>query len=92
MFYHPLFLEITEEWIKLLLGPASGSVRDQKINFITFIEMNLRLQKSLLAKFDLSSAFVSALKDWVKELGDCLQMKSLYLHGDTVNARDQMSR
>ena len=70
-----------------MLG-SETDVRTDKINFIAFMEMNLRLQKCLLAKFDLSSAFVSALKDWVKEVSDCFQMKSLYIEGDNFSARD----
>lgn len=53
------------------------------MNFLEFIEFNLKVQKCLLPQFDLSNAFVSALNDWVKEITECFHYSDLYNANET---------
>lgn len=91
IFYHPLFQEVVSAWTFALFcrrgveekeeeeeGDGYNYKRDFKMSFIEFIEFNMKVQKCLLEKFDLSNAFVSALNDWVKEITECFSYGDLY--------------
>ncbi|CAD8173203.1 unnamed protein product [Paramecium octaurelia] len=83
LFYHPLFLQLVDLWMSLL--------GDTKIGFITFIELNIRLQKALLIEFQLKNAFISALNDWVREVQDCYDLKTLYII-EPINIENEMKQ
>ncbi|CAD8161990.1 unnamed protein product [Paramecium pentaurelia] len=83
LFYHPLFLQLVDLWMSLL--------GDTKIGFITFIELNIRLQKALLIEFNLKNAFMSALNDWLKEVQDCYDLKTLYII-EPINIEDEIKQ
>lgn len=77
IFYHPLFQEIISQWIHIFQGEPSSELQ---MNFTTFVEFNIKVQKCLLPNFDLNIAFVSALNDWAKEISECFTFKDLYLN------------
>jgi hypothetical protein len=71
-FYHPLFQHILREWITCL------HLSTEHINMITFIEVNVRIQKAMISDFDFFNSLSSALTDWLREL-DNLSDKSVKL-------------
>ncbi|EAS03160.1 hypothetical protein TTHERM_00446420 (macronuclear) [Tetrahymena thermophila SB210] len=90
IFYHPLFQEITSQWTFALFRKNKPDIQqnykhpqDFQMNFLEFIEFNLKVQKCLLPQFDLSNAFVSALNDWVKEITECFNYADLYSSNET---------
>ena len=67
IFYHPILQELLGQLAPLF----NQKTNTLQINFIQFIEFNMRIQKTLLPVFDIANAFVSALNDWVKEVTEC---------------------
>ena len=76
IFYHPLFQQIITSWSGMFSG--SSELQDLKINFIEFIEFNMKIQKCLLRDFNIENAFLSALNDWMKEILECYSYQELY--------------
>lgn len=81
IFYHPLFQQNISSWCHIF--QANAKLQDIQINFLTFIEFDLKIQKCLLPTFDMNNAFVSALNDWVKEVTECYNYKELFSTNDT---------
>jgi len=62
LFYHPLFQNTVIEWI------LSFHVDQTVMDIMTFIEINLRIQKVIIPEFEFSNSLSSAVTDWVREL------------------------
>lgn len=59
LYYHPLFQSCLAQWF-LLLQQENYS----RLNRQQYMEVNVRIQKSLILDFDLESAQQSAKEDW----------------------------
>lgn len=65
LFYHPLFQNTIKAW------SASFTIgTEATLNMLTFIELNLRIQKVMISPFDFKSSLNSALTDWYRELDE----------------------
>ena len=62
LFYHPLFQNTVIEWI------LSFHVDQTVMDIMTFIEINLRIQKVIIPEFEFTNSLSSAVTDWVREL------------------------
>ena len=69
IFYHPFFQDLIEAW-SFTYSPLKTN-----LNMMTFIELNLRIQKAIIPIFHFQNSLNSALTDWHKELDD-LAIKS----------------
>lgn len=59
LYYHPLFQQCLSQWFLILQQENYNRLsRDQ------YMEINVRIQKSLILDFDLESAKQSAREDW----------------------------
>ena len=59
LYYHPLFHSTLAQWF-LLLQQDNYSKLDER----QYLDLNVRIQKSLILDFDLASAQASAAEDW----------------------------
>ena len=64
IFYHPFFQDLIDIWSNTY-SPSKNN-----INMMTFIELNLKIQKAIIPAFDFQNSLNSALTDWYKELDD----------------------
>ena len=70
IFYHPLFQGIIKRWTK------SFQLSSENMNMITFIEVNIRIQKAMINDFDFYNSLSSALTDWMRELDNLSEKTS----------------
>lgn len=62
IFYHPLFQSIVKKWA------LAFQVTHNAIDMITFIEINLRVQRVVLSELEIDQSLSSAFTDWAQIL------------------------
>lgn len=67
LFYHPLFRKTIEMWA------GSFSSTSKNMNILSFIEVNVRIQKAMIYPTEIHNSMSSALADWYKELEEITQ-------------------
>lgn len=73
LYYHNLFQECMSQWFFIL----QSSEHPDSFTYDQYLQLNLRLQKSLISDFDIESATQSAIDDWKTDLAREQEVKQL---------------